>query len=82
MFDVLTETTIDDYEDIMSNIDLKKVYGSAVLFKNNSIPCSDKDVINVCNKVIHVLTDYIKQCKKKTLERKAFMQFMKNFKPI
>lgn len=79
--DVLAEKMLEEYEQIMSRIDLNKVYRSAILFKKN---CSsfDQDIINACNRIINLLKEYIEQCRKKNLERKALMQLMKNFKPI
>lgn len=79
--DVLEENTIEEYEHIITQIDLKKIYGSAVLFKNNC-PSSYDEVISVCNKVIYILTDYIKLCKKETIQKKLHLQLVKKFKSI
>lgn len=80
--DILTEKTLDEYEDVMTKIDLKKVYGSAVLFRNNTLAScsSNKDVINACDKVIYVLTDYIKRCKKDDVLNRFHSNLVKHFK--
>ena len=74
--DVLAENTTEDYEQIITQIDLKKIYGSAVLFKKNS-PSSYNDVIDVCDKMIHVLRNYIDRCKTDALQKRLLAQLVK-----
>lgn len=81
IYKVLTKVKLEEYEDVMSRIDLKKVYRSALLFKKEC-PSSDEDTINVCARIIHLLKDYVEQREKEDLERKVLFRFIQNVKPI
>lgn len=80
IFNVLRKTHIDEYNHIMSDIDLKKVYESAILFKKNAVPNRDEDVIDVCDKIITVLTDFIVKANQNNNQQKRLhLQLLKHF---
>jgi len=54
---LLRNTDIYKFDTIISRTDLKKIYGSATLFKNNIDPSENK-IINICQKIIVLLDLY------------------------